>query len=48
MDHIVFLCQECGGDLNYQGVWWSGAKVWECAKCGLRWVYRGAGWERVG
>lgn len=47
MDHIVFLCQECRGDLEPAWVRGAELKVWECVSCRCRWVYAAAGWERV-
>lgn len=44
---IVFLCQECHGDLEpvqHRGRY---ADCWECRDCGCLWVYTERGWERL-
>lgn len=45
--NIVFLCQECKGDLEPGWVHGAELKVWECVSCRCRWVYTAAGWEHV-
>jgi hypothetical protein len=44
---VVFLCQECHGDLEPLRRGFGENSVWECQACRCRWVYGRAGWERV-
>lgn len=46
-NNIVFLCQECRGDLESKPVAGSARCRYECQSCRLVWVYGDAGWERV-
>jgi len=45
--HIVFLCQECGGDLDPKPEAGKFQCRYECQRCRLVWVYGGRGWDRV-
>ena len=44
---IIFLCQECGGDLEPKPVAGQFQCRYECQRCRLVWFYGGRGWERV-
>lgn len=44
---IVFLCQECGGDLRRIRQHVVEEEEWECSRCRLVWVYGDEGWDRV-
>lgn len=45
--HIVFLCQECRGDLEPKPQAGSARCCYECQHCKLVFTYGAAGWERV-
>jgi hypothetical protein len=44
---IIFLCQECRGDLESKPVAGSARCRYECQGCHLLWVYGSNGWVRV-
>lgn len=44
---LVFLCQECGGDLRRLRQYAEIDEEWVCEHCQAVWVYGEAGWERV-
>jgi hypothetical protein len=44
---IVFLCQECGGDLEPKPQAGSARCRYECQSCRLVFTYGSAGWERI-
>lgn len=45
--NIIFLCQECGGDLEPRRVGVSERCTYECLQCRVLFVYGEAGWERA-
>lgn len=44
---IVFLCQQCHGDLEPTGEQFAGDRVWRCLSCSALWIYTLAGWGRI-
>lgn len=44
---IVFLCQECRGDLEPKPHAGRARCCYECQQCKLVFTYGSAGWERV-
>jgi hypothetical protein len=46
-NNIVFLCQECRGDLEPKPRAGSVRCFYECQSCGLTFTYGSAGWERA-
>ncbi len=44
---IVFLCQECGGDLEWIGENELREACYRCVECRQWWRYTTSGWVRV-
>jgi hypothetical protein len=44
---LVFLCQDCHGELDRTAELFADDRVWRCLSCSALWIYTGFGWGRI-